>query len=565
MSLGNILARKGVTLPAAGRSPSLLRHSHKQAQHRSLSLLTSSTSPPLSLSSLKSLSVWRKRPRLHTFSTTRLASSLKIAIVGSGPSGCYTAKYLQSAIEKSDLSIESCQIDVLERLPTPYGLVRYGVAPDHPEVKNVQNDFDALFANNQTTKSNIQLYANVEIGRDIELRELRLCYDAIVFCYGCESDRALRIPGHDRLDGIVSAREFVAWYNGHPEYAYIGPRIQASLQQVDSPSVVVIGHGNVALDCARVLVKGGTGLYKTDLASRALDVLGSGIPNVSIVGRRGHVQGAFTIKEVRELVKLKDEGYETDFVVQPEELDLGMSTASKQELAGAAGRPRQRIDTLLREASARAAGPLDMPKQVNLRFLLNPFEYIGDKNNQLAAVKCERTRLEGRPGQQKAVGTGEYEEIPAQLALVSIGYQASCIPGLEPYFDKQKGTLFHREGRVHLASNPEKASLYVSGWLKRGPSGIIGTNIVDAKETVNSIMQDLDSIFYYRERKGQTKSSSSQMSIDDLLREREVQVVRWDDYRRIEEAELGRRRSEEQPREKITDLDELLRVARSGQ
>lgn len=238
---------------------------------------------------------------------------LNAVIVGAGPSGFYTAKYLSSAFSKNitiDSSDDSFKfsgldIDILERLPTPYGLVRYGVAPDHPEVKNVENDFASVAEghardNDETT---ISYFGNVDVGRDVSLQQLSSLYDIVVLAYGCQSDRNLGIPGLD-LEGVLSARQFVNWYNGHPEYGYIGDIVQKCLwpnghsesDNVSHAQVVVIGNGNVALDCARVLVKGKHGLESTDTPSSVLEVLGEGVKTVTVAGRRGHVQGAFTIK-----------------------------------------------------------------------------------------------------------------------------------------------------------------------------------------------------------------------------------------------------------------------------
>lgn len=233
----------------------------------------------------------------RTATTRWLASTSKpngvsVAIVGSGPSGCYTAKYLRSALIKKGLF---GRMDVIERLPTPYGLVRSGVAPDHPEVKNVQNDFEALFQ-----KGDVSYKGNVTVGRDVSLEELRRIYNVVVLAYGCESDRKLGIPGEDVLGGVLSAREFVAWYNGHPDYGHIGRQVENALNgSPDQAQVVVIGQGNVALDCARILAKGGTNLVDTDMASHTLPILQNGVKQTVVLGRRGHVQGAFTIK-VRE-------------------------------------------------------------------------------------------------------------------------------------------------------------------------------------------------------------------------------------------------------------------------
>lgn len=473
-------------------------------------------------------------------------SSYKVAIVGSGPSGCYTAKYLQASWKKAGK--ETPQIDVLERLPTPYGLVRYGVAPDHPEVKNVQNDFDDLFIN-----KGIRFFGNVQIGKDVSLQDLRKVYHAVVLATGCETDRRLNIPGN-HLDGILSARDFVSWYNGHPDFLHIGDKVEAALgPDPYQARVCIVGQGNVALDCARVLAKGRAGLFTTDIASHTLSVLQEGVGTVSIVGRRGHVQGAFTIKELRELVKLEQEGYDTSFIVRQDELDLGTTEASLIELNGPGGRPRVRIDKLLREAAAtNTTTSSASSKEIHLRFLMNPTDFQPNPENttSLGSVRCERTRLEGEPGQQRAVGTGEFEIIPADLALISIGYKGLAIPGVENWFDDIQGVLKHRNGKVDGVTST-LGGLYTVGWLKRGPTGIIGSNITDAKDTVATILQDAE-IDFVEEKSGDVESLLSGHAI-----------VTWKGYQRIEAAEASQKRSEDQPREKIVELERQIQIGTS--
>ena len=474
----------------------------------------------------------------------------RIAIVGSGPSGCYSAKYIQAAWKKAGKPIP--HIDILERLPTPYGLVRFGVAPDHPEVKNVQNDFDQLFTTMEQEESKVRFFGNVQVGRDVSIAQLREMYHAVVLATGCETDRRLNIPGSD-LEGILSAREFVNWYNGHPDFLHIGDKVAAALgSNPNEARVCVIGQGNVALDCARIVAKGRPGLFSTDITSHALTVLQDGVGTVSIVGRRGHVQGAFTIKELRELVKLKEEGFDTSFFVRQYELDLGATEASLAELNGPGGRPRVRIDKLLREASA-ASDDNAASKAIHLRFLLNPvaFEPHPTKPSALGSVRCERTRLEGEAGHQRAVGTGEYESIPADLALVSIGYKGTAIPGVEKWFDEARGVMVHQNGKVDSATS-NSGGLYTVGWVKRGPTGIIGSNITDAKDTVATIVQDAETDF------DTISLSSSSMDLDALLAD--CAVVTWEGYQRIQAAEASGKRSEDQPREKIVDLKRQIEI-----
>lgn len=334
----------------------------------------------------------------------------KIAIVGSGPSGCYTAKYLNSKLEGS-------QIDVLDRLPTPYGLVRNGVAPDHPEVKNVENDFDTLFEGNDDGH-NLNFYGNVKVGTDISLKELREMYDVVVLAYGCESDKPFDFIKNSKLEGILSAREFVSWYNGHVDYEWVGPLVEKALKRNSdgSQQVVIIGHGNVALDCARILAKTREELDPTDIASRSLNIIDQGDDNadfmreVSVIGRRGHVQGAFTIKELRELTRLGD----ANFVVRADELDMGRTEASEQEMKDT--RPRKRMDKLLTDAAVSTKDSDSQKKaKVHLRFLLNPVGFETEDGSSLSHITCERTRLVGDAGSQSAEGTGEMEAIKAQL------------------------------------------------------------------------------------------------------------------------------------------------------
>eukprot|EP00934_Nitzschia_sp_Nitz4_P000644 Nitzschia sp. Nitz4//scaffold62_size106224//6746//8369//NITZ4_004339-RA/size106224-augustus-gene-0.98-mRNA-1//-1//CDS//3329555805//644//frame0 len=495
------------------------------------------------------------RSSIHPLATSagsyRFLSSWKVAVVGSGPSGCYTAKYLMSSEWKAENDEEQpkVSIDILERLPTAYGLVRTGVAPDHPEVKNVQNDFNTMM---ETHKGDIQFYGNVKVGRDVSLEELRQLYDVVVLAYGCDADRSLPVPGAG-LEGVLSAREFVAWYNGHVDFEWVGPIVEKALSR--GSEVAVLGHGNVALDCARILAKSHDELDPTDIATRALTVLrGKDTPSaprtISILGRRGHVQGAFTIKELRELTKLPH----ADFVVDPDELQKGRSTeASQQELKD--NRPRTRMDKLLMDAASKVTETDSAKDQVHLRFLVNPvrFDASSDDPSVLGSVVCEKTQLEGEAGAQRAVGTGEEETIDAQLALVSIGYKGTAVEGVEKWFDSSNGTLIHTNGLVDSATG-ELGGLYTSGWLKRGPSGIIGTNITCARDTVATIVHDAAS---------SSPKADPEQGLGDLLKERGVDVVDWEAYQRIDDYESSdsHKRHPEQPREKLTSVDELLHVA----
>ena len=454
-------------------------------------------------------------------------------------------------------------IDMIEALPTPYGLVRNGVAPDHPEVKNIQHDFDQLFEK-QSTESHdpVHFYGNVRVGQDISLQELRDRYHVVVLAYGCDSDRSLPcLSGNeDHVEGVVfSAREFVAWYNGHVDYQHMGAKIQAALQS-GPQNIVIVGQGNVALDCARILAKSYEEMRDSDITSSALDILAAptdtseGPRTIHVVGRRGHIQGAFTIKELRELTKL---GHAT-LHIRPEELEMGLTEASREELKSL--RPKVRIDKLLQGHSKKAVSESQQPTNIYLRFLCNPIGFEAADDGNVSRVICERTRLEGAPMEQQAVGTGEIEALDASLVLVSIGYKAVPIPETEQWYDEQQGVLINNHGVLEGPSRENGGGVYVSGWLKRGPSGIIGTNIADAKDTVASILHDMKS-----NELDTLAATSEQTSLQELLSSRGVSYVSWEAYRKIEskEADESRKRSSDQPREKILSREEQLTVANS--
>jgi len=493
------------------------------------------------------------RALFHHDTSIVLQKKLSVAIVGSGPSGCYTAKYLLSSIEKDDtLNLKQVEIDILDKLPTPFGLVRSGVAPDHPEVKNVEHDFSHLFEKySDRNDLSMAFRGNITVGKDVQLDELQSIYDIVVLAYGCESDRKLGIPG-ENLKGVFSAREFVAWYNGHPDFSYLQDSLKDTLKDPENAQVVVIGQGNVALDCARILAKGRKGLEHTDIASYALEVIQNGVKRTVVLGRRGHIQGAFTIKELRELTKLED----VDFIVHQHDLYNGKTEPSMQELNSEGSRPKLRIDKLLEDAALKWSLQTEYHnhKQVELRFLMNPVKFIPDANDgsRLGSVLCEVTKLEGEAHKQVAVGTEEMREIPAQMALVSIGYKGVALPGMKSnIFDEAKGVVKNIHGKV-------ESNLYVSGWLKRGPSGIIGTNIHDAKDTVASILNDIKSEKMTDDRKNGSKGRSG---LDNLLKNRGIFVVNWEQFKTIDKAEkdVTRLRVSEQPREKMSNISEMLK------
>lgn len=466
---------------------------------------------------------------------------LRACVVGSGPAGFYTAKYLLRATPRV------C-VDMLEALPTPFGLVRSGVAPDHPEVKAVQNDFEAV-AEAAAAEGRFRFLGNVRAGRDVGVRELREAYGAVVLAHGAEGDRRLGVPGEDALRGVHSARSFVGWYNGHPDHAS-EPFAEELAACGDSRTAVVVGQGNVAVDVARMLLAPGELLRGTDMADHALDALeGSGVRRVVLLGRRGPVQGAFTIKELRELTRLPGCAVR---VPDARDMDEGYAGASAEEMA-ASRAVRRKADLLRATHEAAEGGGSDggggaAARELQFRFFSSPTALEEDpaRPGRVGAVSVERTRLEGPPGAQRAVPTGETDTIPCGLVLRSIGYRAHPADASVP-FDERSATVAHEAGRA-------APGLYASGWVKRGPSGIIGTNIADARETVATVLADLEA--------GALRLDTA--GADGLPPAAVAGAVAWDGWRRIDAAERARGAAcaPPRPRVKMARVDEMLEAAR---
>ncbi|CAL8471382.1 g10924 [Coccomyxa elongata] len=450
-------------------------------------------------------------------------------VVGSGPAGFYTANLLLKKFG------EQARVDIIDRLPTPFGLVRSGVAPDHQDTKNVINQFTRIGQDER-----VQFLGNVNVGQDIQLRDLRQYYSAVILAYGAESNRQLGIPG-EGLKNVMSAREFVWWFNGHPDYA----KLPVDLSKVED--VTIFGLGNVALDCARILLKSPDSLAGTDIAQHALTALrSSAVKRVRIVGRRGPVQAAFTAKELREITKLEG----VRFVVpeqqlSPTDVDLAEMKAS---------RIKKRVFDILKGASV--ASPAERAeRQLRLQFLRTPVELLprDETSDEVGAVKLERNQLEAKgDGSQRAVGTGELEVVPADMVLSSIGYKSKPMEGLA--FDASRGVVIHRAGRVLQADGSIDPRLYVVGWAKRGPTGIIGTNLVDAEETTSSIVEDSPVL----PKIGPDSAGSPGLTA--ALQEQDVQVVTFSDWHRIDAAEVGKGQESGKPREKFVHINEMLQM-----
>ncbi|MEG3628235.1 FAD-dependent oxidoreductase [Streptomyces poriticola] len=445
---------------------------------------------------------------------------LRVAVVGSGPSGCYTA---QSLVQQD----AAVQVDVLDRLPCPYGLVRYGVAPDHEKIKSLQNTLRTVLEHER-----VRFLGGIPVGAGgVPADRLHDLYHAVVYCVGAATDRRLGVPGED-LPGSWSATEFVSWYSAHPDATEDG-----FLHGVRS--AVVIGVGNVAVDVTRMLARGPAELSRTDMPQAALTALADGrVRDVRMVGRRGPSQARFTTKELRELGTLPDTGVTVD----PAEAALDPAYLDPSALPG----PRRRNVEVLRGWAARPPG--DAAHRIGLRFFLRPVELLAEAG-RVGAVRFERTAPDGAGGVR---GTGRYEEIEAQLVLRSVGYRGVPVEGLP--FDAVSGTVPHVAGRVRRDGDVVPG-VYVAGWIKRGPTGVIGTNRPCAKETVASVLED-SAVLAGRE-----------LPADPLpaLRAEGLRPVEWSGWRAIERAEAELGAALGRGVVKLPDWESLLTAARTAQ
>jgi len=446
--------------------------------------------------------------------------TLRVAVVGSGPAGFYTADAL---LKSEDPQVA---VDLIDRLPTPWGLVRLGVAPDHENIKAVSRAFEKTAA-----RPGFRFFGNVEIGSTVSHEELLAIYDAVVYTVGAQTDRRLGIPGED-LPGSWPATAFVAWYNGHPDF-------QGLSFDLDCERVVVIGNGNVAIDCARMLALTAAELAPTDTIDEAADAIAaSPLREILMLGRRGPVQAAFTPPELKELGELQD----AEPVVDGHDLDL--DTASKQELELDRDRARRNFE-LLQEYAARE--PVGKARRIVLRFLVSPVAIIGDE--RVEAIEIVHNELVVEGGRIVARPTGELETIPCGLVLRSVGYQGVPLPGIP--FDERRCVIPNTGGRVDGAERT-----YVAGWIKRGPSGVIGTNKKDATETVELLLADA--------RDGTLGRVDSTQSLDALLDAKHAPYVEYAGWQAIDAAERAAGEARGRPRVKLTSWEQLLQHCRTG-
>ncbi|XP_014034966.1 NADPH:adrenodoxin oxidoreductase, mitochondrial isoform X1 [Salmo salar] len=463
-------------------------------------------------------------------STSTPASSPKVCIVGGGPAGFYTAQHLVKT--RTDV-----QVDIYERLPVPFGLVRFGVAPDHPEVKNVINTFT------QTAQhARCSFHGNVRVGKDVTVEELQEAYHAVVLSYGAEGNRTMGVPGED-LAGVYSAKDFVGWYNGLPRNRELRPDLSCE-------TAVILGQGNVALDVARMLLSPVDILKKTDITQHALDALAeSSVRRVLIVGRRGPLQVACTIKELREMVNLPGTRPE----MEASEFE-GIAETLKSLV-----RPRKRLTELLLKAAIETPGEEELEKRNRaerawgFRFLRRPLEVLPSTDLiRAAGIRLAVNRLEGDGEGVRAVATGEVEDVECGLVISSIGYKSLPIDPAVP-FDARKAIIPNTMGRVQ-----QTAGLYCSGWVKRGPTGVIATTMNDSFDTARTLLQDIG--------KGTLDVSTvkpGSQGVSALLEKRGVKPVSFSDWEKIDSEETRRGETRGKPREKMLDVGEMLQVARA--
>jgi ferredoxin/flavodoxin---NADP+ reductase len=451
-----------------------------------------------------------------------IENPLRVAVIGSGPAGFYAAGQLLSS---SDPVVT---VDVYDRLSTPWGLVRFGVAPDHPKIKSVTRVFEKT-----AKKPGFRFHGNVEVGKDITHEQLTAAYHAVLYSVGTPSDRRLGIPGED-LPGSESATEFVAWYNGHPDYADMHYDLAAK-------RVVVIGNGNVAIDVARMLLLSVDELAVTDTADHAIAALrASEVEEVVVLGRRGPVQAAFTNPELLELADLDL----ADVIVDPAALEL--DPASQAALEDADATTKRNVETLRQYAAFTPAGK---PRRLLLRFLESPVRIEGD--GKVESITIEHNELvAAADGSLKAKPTGVTETIETDLVLRSIGYVGTPLPGVP--FDDRRKTILNADGRV---LDPETlkpvAGVYTAGWVKRGPSGVIGTNKKCAQQTTDLLLED------FREGNLPEPSSSPDEVLDDL-RAGGHHVVDYSGWEAIDAHERALGEPQGRPRVKLVDRELLL-------
>lgn len=452
--------------------------------------------------------------------------ALRVAIIGAGPSAFYAADQL---LRQPDIQFS---VDMFDRLPTPYGLVRAGVAPDHQKIKSVTRNFAEIAAHPR-----FRFFGFVDFGRDLTLDDLKRYYHQVLFATGAQSDKHMGIPGEE-LAGSHPATEFVAWYNGHPDYRHL--QFDLSCERV-----AIVGVGNVAIDVARILCLSPAELARTDMADHAIEALtNSRVREVHLLGRRGIAQAAFTNPEIKELGELED----ADIVVSAAEAEL--DAVSRDFVEASDDRALKRKIDLIQSYTNRE--PLGRTRKLVLRFLVSPVELAGDANGRVASIRLVRNRLSrNEAGSIVANPTDQFEELPVGLVFRSVGYRGAALPGLP--FNERWGVVLNENGRVlDSESNRAIAGEYVTGWIKRGPSGVIGTNKPDAAQTVALMVEDANAGRTFEPAEPQANVAA------DLILARQPRCVSFADWCRLDGIEIQRGEAQGRPRVKFTSVEEML-------
>jgi ferredoxin--NADP+ reductase len=450
---------------------------------------------------------------------------LRVAVVGSGPSGFYAAGHLLRCKSHPDLNV---QVDVYDRLPTPWGLVRGGVAPDHPNIKAVSRVYEKTAEHPE-----FRFYGNVEYGSQVTNADLLARYHAVIYAVGAQTDRRMGIPGED-LPGSWAATEFVAWYNGHPDYCEL--EFDLSCERA-----IVIGNGNVAADVARMLALTREELAVTDIADHAIDVIAeSSIKEIVVLGRRGPAQAAFTNPELRELGEMSD----ADVIVDPRDVELDPLSRAWLESDAASATQRKNVEILTEYAGREPEGKR---RRIALRFLVSPLELLGEQH--VTGIRICRNELKEQEGGLRACTTDTIEELSCGVVFRSIGYKGIPLEGLP--FDERGGVIPNEGGRI-----TGQAGEFVVGWIKRGPTGIIGTNKRDAQETVDALLADLDA------GRLNEPAQPTRDAIEELLAERAPDHVTYAGWEAIDALEKAAGEPHGRPRVKLTRTEHLLDAAK---
>ena len=453
-------------------------------------------------------------------------SAKRVAIVGSGPAAFYSAMEL---LRHDDPMVS---VDMLERLPTPYGLVRGGVAPDHEKIKSVTKIFERAAGHPR-----FRFFGNVEFGKDIQRLDLLQRYHAVIYAFGSRTDRHLNIIG-ETLQGSHAATEFVGWYNGHPDYRH---------HQFDltSKRVAIIGMGNVAIDCARILCQDPENLAKTDIAQHALEALRqSEVEEVFLIGRRGPVQAAFTPAEVRELLHLP----KVDAVMRASDLEL--DEHSKEELSKASRNTKLNMEIL---QQIHDQGDRGNPRKLHLCFLISPTKIEGSE--RVKGLELVHNEIVKEGGVLRAKATDEVMHLNVDMVFRSIGYMGEAIPGLP--FDDRRGTLPNDQGQLLDGVGGKLLNQeYTAGWIKRGPSGVIGTNKQDATETVSRLKKNWQT-------SPTPQPKLVQHDLQDLLEEKQIQFVSFEGWKKLDKIEIEQGQQNGKSRHKICEVQEMLDLIQS--